>query len=271
MEINFTWLSNNFAKNISNRELSDLHGFPKQELTFRIAISVINVILSFTALFGNSAILITIWKTSSLHSVANIFLAYLAVSDLAVGLVVQPLFIANVLSGVYTVHLPSIILGPTLNLASFFTITAIAFDRLLALQLHLRYEELVTPFRVTRAVILIWVSAAIFFKYETLDCKPISRCNIFYDDNHSRWKLCCLFENLSYCSTPSETYSTTTTTELREHFQREESKKICYEHICRVHFTSVLLRALFSQRPNEICRCNHFAIRLYYKFCVNAP
>ena len=161
MEINLSWLSNNFAKNNSNRELSDLHGYPKQELTFRIAISVINVIFSFTALFGNSAILITIWK-SSLHSVANILLISLAVSDLAVGLVVQPLFIANVLSGVYAVHLAIIILGPTLTLASFFTITAIAVDRLLALQLHLRYEAVVTPFRVTRAVILIWVSAAIF-------------------------------------------------------------------------------------------------------------
>ena len=103
MEINFTWLSNGFAKNISHRELSDLYGYSKQELTFRIAICVINVIFSFTALFGNSAFLITIWKTSSLHSVANIFLASLAVSDLAVGLIVQPLFIAKVLSGVYIV------------------------------------------------------------------------------------------------------------------------------------------------------------------------
>ena len=162
MEINFTWLSNSFAKNVSNRELSDLHGYPKQELTFRIAISVINVIFSFTATLGNSAILITIWKTSSLHSAATIFLASLAVSDLAVGLVAQPLFIANVLSEVDIVHLAIIILGPSLTLASFFTITAIAVDRLLALQLHLRYETVVTQFRVTMAVILIWVSAAIF-------------------------------------------------------------------------------------------------------------
>ncbi len=47
-------------------------------------------------------------------------------------------------------------------MASLFTITAIAVDCLLALQLHLRYKAVVTPFRVTWAVILIWVSATIF-------------------------------------------------------------------------------------------------------------
>ena len=66
-------------------------------MNFRITISVINAILSFTTVSGNSAVLIAIWKTSSLHSVANILLASLAVSDLAVGFVVQPMAIAVVL------------------------------------------------------------------------------------------------------------------------------------------------------------------------------
>ena len=162
MENNFTWPSKGLTKTNSYSELSDLHGYSKQEFTFQIAICVFNVIFSLTAIFGNSAILITIWKTSSLPSVANIFLASLAVSDLAVGLVIQPLFIANVLRGEYIAHLALTNLGTILTLASFFTITAIAVDRLLALQLHLRYEAVVTQFRVTMAVILIWVSAASF-------------------------------------------------------------------------------------------------------------
>ncbi|XP_078381492.1 melanocyte-stimulating hormone receptor-like [Oculina patagonica] len=163
MEINFTSRSSNFAKNNPRRVLPDLHGFSEQELNFKIANTVINIILSLTALLGNSAILLTIWKTSSLHSAANILLASLAVSDVAVGLIVQPLFIANMLSsGENTVHLALNILGPVLAIASFFTITAIAVDRLLALQLHLRYKAVVTLFRVTWAVILIWVFAVIF-------------------------------------------------------------------------------------------------------------
>ncbi len=47
-------------------------------------------------------------------------------------------------------------------MVSLLTITAIAVDRLLAMQLHLRYKALVTPFRVVWAVIFIWVSATIF-------------------------------------------------------------------------------------------------------------
>ena len=65
------------------RNLSDLQGNSnsEQEVNFRITISVINVILSFTAVLGNSANLITIWKTSSLRSVTKILLGSLAVSD----------------------------------------------------------------------------------------------------------------------------------------------------------------------------------------------
>ena len=63
--------------------------YTAQELHFIIAVCVINVILSITALFGNLVILITIWKTSFLHSASNILLSSLAVSDLAVGLVVH--------------------------------------------------------------------------------------------------------------------------------------------------------------------------------------
>ena len=119
-------------------------------------------LLCFTALIGNSAILITIWKTSSLHSAAYILLASLAVSDLTVGLVSHPLFIVKSLFDTFTVHLLLNILGPFLSLASIITVTAIGVDRLLALQLNLRYEAEVTPFRVTLVVIFIWVLSGIF-------------------------------------------------------------------------------------------------------------
>ena len=53
-----------------------------------------------------------------------------------------------------------------LGCASFFGVTALAFDRFLAIHLHLIYQELVTHKRVAVAVILIWVfSAATFFLF----------------------------------------------------------------------------------------------------------
>ena len=76
-----------------------------EELNLLIANGVFLIILFLTTLLGNSTILITIWKTSPLHSGANILLANLAVSDLTVGLLLEPFYIANILITVkYTVH-----------------------------------------------------------------------------------------------------------------------------------------------------------------------
>ena len=130
--------------------------YPEQDLNYRIALCVINVILCLTTLLGNTTFLITIWKTS-LHPVVNILLSSLAVSDLAVGLVSNPLFIANILSEFNTANRVLNIMGPFLAMASFLSITAIGIDRLLALQLHLSYEAVVTSSRATFAVIFIWV------------------------------------------------------------------------------------------------------------------
>ena len=91
----------------------------------------------------------------------NILLISLAVSDLAVGLIVQPLFIVYLLSGIYIVRVLLDIFRYFLCPASFLTITAITVDRMLALQLHLRYHAVVTTFRVTWLVVFIWVLSAV--------------------------------------------------------------------------------------------------------------
>ena len=124
------------------------------------AISVTAIIIC-TTLFGNAAILITIWKTSSLHSVANILLSSLAVSDLAVGLVVQPLFIASLRRRTYLAFILYVIFGSFFIIASFLNVTAIGIERLLALQLHLRYNAVVTSFRATLVIIFIWLFSGI--------------------------------------------------------------------------------------------------------------
>ena len=152
--------------NISDMNLSGedfnfkFHAQAVNELRHTLAIGVINMILGATALFGNAVILITIWKTSSLHSASYMLLSSLAASDLAVGLVVQPPFAIFLL-------LRTTNRGFHRNVAFFLTlvslmnITAIAVDRLLALQLHLRYKAIVTTFRVKSVLIFIWVFAAV--------------------------------------------------------------------------------------------------------------
>ena len=132
-----------------------------QDVDFLIKICILNAFLSFTALLGNSAILLAIWKTRSLHSAAYILLTSLAVSDLAVGLLIQPFFIALIQSGTPTIIVVFNILVYFFCCASYFTITAITIDRLLVLQLHLRYHAVVTTSRVTGVVIFIWIFAGV--------------------------------------------------------------------------------------------------------------
>lgn len=161
MKINCSRPFNNTKKNDSYIDYFEPDDNFDQAIPFRIAFYVLNAFLSFTALLGNSAILITIWKTSSLHSAANILLTSLAVSDLAVGLLVQPFYIAVMQSGIPTVVLFFNILVYFFCCASFITITAISIDRMLVLQFHLRYRAVVTTFRVTGVVIFIWVFSGV--------------------------------------------------------------------------------------------------------------
>ena len=149
----------NFTRPFNNSDWKNpCDGHFEKDLHFKIAVCVINAILTLTASFGNSLILITMWKTSSLHSASNILLSSLAVSDLAVGLISQPFLIASIsLCRIAIVDLLAAMLGHILGIASFYTVIAIGVDRLLALQLHLRYEAVVTQFRVKCLVIFIWV------------------------------------------------------------------------------------------------------------------
>ena len=126
---------------------------------YLVAVIAVNLFLSFVAVLGNSKVLTTIWKNPSLHSPAHILLASLAVSDLAVGLVGQPLFIVHLFSRTRTVPLVYFICSSFFRGEAFLPITAISLDRLLALQLHLRYHSLVT-FRVNVVVLLIWSASA---------------------------------------------------------------------------------------------------------------
>ena len=101
-------------------------------------------------------------KTSSLPKPLKTLLLSLAVSDLGVGLLAQPLFIARMVNPTHSTRTAFNIIALLFGNASFFTVVAISVDRFLALHLHLRYQELVTHKRVVTAVILIWVLCASF-------------------------------------------------------------------------------------------------------------
>ena len=114
----------------------------------------LNVFLSITASVGNILILIALYKVSSLHPPTKLLFRSLAVTDLCVGLVSQPLFAIVLLYLSHTTDINSSVpylvftaangSGFVFCEASIMVSTAIRVDRLLALLLGLRYRHVVT-------------------------------------------------------------------------------------------------------------------------------
>ena len=118
--------------------------------------AAMNIPLSLLAIVGNSLILVAFVKNPSLISPSNIILISLALSDLCVGLIVQPMHITWRLnqSGLINeawrrdiLFLVSVSLSGILCMFSLLSVTALSADRYLALRLHLRYNELITERR----------------------------------------------------------------------------------------------------------------------------
>ena len=122
------------------------------------------IFLSITALLGNTLILSALRKETSLQPASKILYRNLTITDLCVGVVVQPLIAAYLLSEVnetwiicYYTGLTAFIAGVILCLASLITVTAISVDRLLVLLLGFKYKEAVTRKRANIIVVAIWV------------------------------------------------------------------------------------------------------------------
>ena len=128
---------------------------------------VFNAFLRLTTILLNIITIQALRKTSSLPKTLKTLRLSLAVSDLGEGLFVQPLYVAILVMNVegnstayYTVYKAYLIQKKVLVLASHLGVFALTFDRFLAIQLHLRYQELVTLKRVVAVVISVWAFSA---------------------------------------------------------------------------------------------------------------
>jgi len=145
----------NFTSKVDQASLSIL------ELLFL----ALNIFLSITASLGNALILIALRKVNSIYPPTRLFFRCLAVTDLCVGLIVQPLFATFILLRITEANgnvLPLVHesyngLTWILTAVSILTSAAISVDRLLALLLGLRYRLTVTLRRVRVAIICFWL------------------------------------------------------------------------------------------------------------------
>ena len=131
--------------------------------------SALNIFLSITASLGNVAIVIALHKVTSIHPPTKLFFRCLAVTDLCVGLIVQPLSLTLIMSplirmnvqGFFYIRRVRNFLGWILCGVSILTSAAISVDRLLALLLGLRYRHVVTLRRVRVTIICFWLIGAL--------------------------------------------------------------------------------------------------------------
>ena len=139
--------------------------------------AALNIFLSISASLGNSLILIALHKVATIHPPTKLLFQNLAVTDLCVGSISQPLCVTYLLIAVTKInyhvlfyvdsvqHASSFILCG----ASFLTSTAISVDRLLALLVGLRYRHVVTLRRVRVAIICFWITgvASVFLLFRS--------------------------------------------------------------------------------------------------------
>ena len=131
------------------------------------SVIALNIFLSIFATLGNVLILIALRNVSSIHPPTKLLFRCLAITDLCVGLLVQPLYvyvvyitsyldIGNFIVELYYVY--EFIIG-VLVAVSILTSAAISVDRLLALLLGLRYRHVVTLCRVRVIIACVWFIA----------------------------------------------------------------------------------------------------------------
>ena len=129
-----------------------------------IFLSALNIFLSITAFLGNTLILVALHKETSLHPPSKLLYRNLAITDLCVGIIVEPAAVIYWSSVVkerrvicYYANWIAVFSSHTLCAVSLLTLTAISVDRLLALLLGLRYRQVVTLRRTFITVIASWV------------------------------------------------------------------------------------------------------------------
>ena len=150
-----------------------------------IFLSALHIFLSVTAFLGNTLILVALHKETSLHPPSKLLYRNLAITDLCVGIILEPLYVTYLTSVVnerwdicYHAHWAQTFLGYILCAVSLVTSTAISVDRLVALLLGLRYRQVETLRRTFITVIALWILPI------------VGACTIFWNRRITSWCLC---------------------------------------------------------------------------------
>ena len=138
-----------------------------------LVVCLLNAFLSYTATMLNIVTIHAIRKTPSLTKNLKTLLLSLAASDLGVGLVAQPLYVASLSmksrlnieaskTYVNAIHIARLIPTNLFTFATLFLVIVLCAERFMAIHYYLRYQELVTHKRVVAVVVSTWVLSGLF-------------------------------------------------------------------------------------------------------------
>ena len=164
---NYSFFNKNESNSDNTGKMDNISNFE----TIVVINCILNVPLILTSITGNALVMAAILKTPSLCSVPSItFLCSLASTDLLVGLLGQPFYIASELyhsTGGPRSKVEALI-SASLCGVSLATITAISVGRLLALHYHMTYPNLMTT------KLAMYASASLWFLSVLLTCLRVA-------------------------------------------------------------------------------------------------
>ena len=256
LELNRTNLSlpNCFYLNLRLEQTNDAY-------ITSVVTCILNAVFSLITTTGNLVILFAIRSKQELHTPSFILLFCLAASDLVVGLVCQPFYVAYKIAeltdnyGAYCVlKMIQSISGWTATGASLATLSGVSIDRLLVLTLHLRYNTFVTVKRIINAncscfLDLICVNRLV----EILD-SPVA----YLPGGDSRLKFSCHnhehLENISDRSQTSTPNKPAKAQCSKQHCRRAQMQKVCYDCTLRLQFVRhILYTVVCDHGRGNIC------------------
>lgn len=206
---------------------------------------VINSLTCFPATIANALVIIAVLCSASLHTPSNMLLCNLAITDLAVGLFVQPTYIISRVAEVENYFntfcqtwLASRLLASWKTNASLLTLTAISIDRVLAMHLGVRYRLVVSQKRVKMYLVFLWIAAGLLsatrLKFDDVQ--------VFLGITAAIYIICIVVMVASYCKTFRALQSHRL--EICDYFQRERSSSINAMHYKKSLYTMLYVVGL---------------------------
>jgi hypothetical protein len=138
-----------------------------QEQLF-LADKIILIIFAISTILGNALVLVATWRERSLHQPNKYFIACLAVADLLVGMILEPLRVFNVESRFATsIHLCRFLvwIDTCALAASIYSLTFISFDRFVKIKKPLQYRSRITTSKSLKIIFIIWLISTAFATY----------------------------------------------------------------------------------------------------------